>query len=129
MNRRRTSVDQKSQIIGMRNAGMTFKAIGRQLGYHYTVISRLVRKHAVTNSVKDLPRSGRPRVTSNREDVALGRLVQRLPFATSTALKREWLPNRQLSTRTVRNRLKLLGLSSSDPYCQNDTNAYVWHGV
>jgi hypothetical protein len=34
---------------------MSFKAIGRQMGYHYTVVSRLVRKHTQTNNVKDLP--------------------------------------------------------------------------
>jgi hypothetical protein len=29
--------------------GMSFKAIGRQMGYHYTVGSRLVRKHTQIN--------------------------------------------------------------------------------
>jgi hypothetical protein len=53
------------QIIGMHKTGMSFKAIGRQKGYHYTVVSRLVRKHTQTNNVKDLPRSGRPRITSD----------------------------------------------------------------
>jgi hypothetical protein len=46
------------QIIGMHTTGMSFKAIGRQMGYQYTVVSRLVRKHTQTNNVKDLPRSG-----------------------------------------------------------------------
>ena len=82
------------------------------MGYHYTVVSRLVRKHTQTNNVKDLPRSGRPRVTSDRDDRALQRLVRRMPFATSPVLKQHWLPNRRLSTRTVRNRLKSAGLKS-----------------
>jgi hypothetical protein len=56
----------------MHTTGMSFKAIGRQMGYHYTVVSRLVRKHTQTSPV----------------------------------LKQHWLPNRRLSTRTVRNRLK-----------------------
>ena len=94
----------------MHTTGMSFKAIGRQMGYHYTVVSRLVRKHTQTNNVKDLPRSGRPRVTSDRDDRALQRLVRRMPFATSPVLKQHWLPNRRLSTRTVRNRLKSAGL-------------------
>ena len=81
-------------------------------GLHYTVVSRLVRKHTQTNNVKDLPRSGRPRVTSDRDDRALQRLVRRMPFATSPVLKQHWLPNRRLSTRTVRNRLKSAGLKS-----------------
>ena len=60
--------------------------------------------------MKNLPRSGRPRVTSDRDDRALQRLVRRMPFATSPILKQHWLPNRRLSTRTVRNRLKSAGL-------------------
>ena len=82
------------------------------MGYQYAVASRLVRKHTQTNNVKDLPRSGRPRVASDRDDRALQRLVRRMPFATSPVLKQDWLPNRCLSTRTVRNRLKSAGLKS-----------------
>ncbi|CAC5393085.1 unnamed protein product [Mytilus coruscus] len=112
MVRRRISEAQRWQIIGMRSSGLSYKAIGRQMGYHYTVVSRLVRKHIQTNNVKDLPRFGRPLVTSQREDRALQRLIRRMPFATSPNLKREWLPYRQLSTRTLRNRLKSAGLKS-----------------
>jgi transposase len=103
-----------TKIANNRHAytGMSFKAIGRQMGYHYTVVSRLVRKHTETNNVKDLPRSGRPRVTSDRDDRVLQRLVRRKPFATSPVLKQHWLPNRRMSTRTVRNRLKSAGLKS-----------------
>ena len=68
---------------------------------------RLVRKHTQTNNVKDLPRSRRPRLTSDRDDRALQRLVRRMPFAISPVLKQHWLPN-----RTVRNRLKSAGLKS-----------------
>jgi hypothetical protein len=59
-----------------------------------------------------LPRSGRSRVTSDRDDRALQHLVRRMPFAISPVLKQHWLPNRRLSTRTVRNRLKSAGLRS-----------------
>jgi transposase len=110
--RRRISEAQRWQIIGMHSTGMSLKAIGRHMGYHYTVVSRLVRKYTQTNNVKDLPRFGRPRVTSDRDDRALQRLVRRMPFATSHVLKQHWLPNRRLSTRTVRNRLKSAGLKS-----------------
>ena len=96
----------------MHTTEMSFKAIGRQIGYHYNVVSRLVRKHTQVNNVKNLPRFGRPRVTSDRDDRALQRLVRWMPFATSPVLKQHWLPNRRLSTRTVRNRLKSAGLKS-----------------
>jgi IS30 family transposase len=109
MVQRQISEAQRWQIIGMHTTRMSFKAIGRQMGYHYTVVSRLVRKHTQTNNVKDLPRIGRPRVTSDRDDRALQRLVKRMPFAISPVLKQQWLPNRRLSTRTVRNRLNISG--------------------
>jgi hypothetical protein len=110
MVRRQISEAQRWQIIGMHTTGMSFKAIGRQI--HYTVVTRLARKHTQTNNVKDLPRSSRPRLTSDRDDRALQRLVRRKSFATSPVLKQHRLPNRRLSTRTVRNRLKSAGLKS-----------------
>jgi transposase len=113
---RRISEEQRWQIIGMHTTGMSFKAIGRQMGYRYTVVSRLVRTHTQTNNVKDLPRSGRPRVTSDRDDRALQRLVRRMPFANILVLKQH---NRRLSTRTVRNRLKSAGLKSRRPTSTN----------
>jgi transposase len=114
----------------MHTTGMSFKAIGRQMGYHYTVVSRLVRKHTQTNNVKDLPRSGRPRVTSDRDDRALQRLVRRMPFATSPVLKQQWLPNRRLSTRTVRNRLKSAGLKSRRVIKRpRDWNLRIWRKI
>ena len=75
----------------MHTTGMSFKAIGRQMGYHYAVVSRLVRKHTQTNNVKDLPRSGKPRVTSDRDDRALQRLVRRIPLATIPVCQQEHL--------------------------------------
>jgi hypothetical protein len=112
MVRRRISEAQRWQIIGMHTTGMFVKAIKRQMGYHYIVVSWLVRKHTRTINVKDLPRSGRPRVTSDRDDRALQRLVRRMSFATSPVLKQHWLSNRRLWTRTVRNRLKSADLKS-----------------
>ena len=97
MVRKRISETQRWQIIGIHTTGMSFKAIGHQMGYHYTVVSRLVRKYTQTNNVKDLPRSSRPRVTSDRDDRALQRLNRRMPFATSLVLKQDLLPDRRVN--------------------------------
>jgi hypothetical protein len=55
-------------------------------------VCQQLRKHTQTNNVKDLPRSGRPLVTADRDDRALQRLVRWMPFATSPVLKQHWLP-------------------------------------
>ena len=101
-----------NKIIGMRSTGISFKSVGRQMGYHYIVVRRLVTKHTQSNIVNDLPRSGRPHVTLQAEDRAVYHLVRRMPLATSLVLKRQWLTNIPLSARTVRNRLNSAGLKS-----------------
>jgi hypothetical protein len=81
----------------MHTTAMSFKAIGHQMGYHYTVIRRLVRKQTQTNNVKDFPRSGRTWVTPDRNARALQRLVRRMPFVISPVLKQDWLPDRRVN--------------------------------
>lgn len=100
------TIAERWQAIGMKHAGMSFRQIGRELGHHHSNISKLWTKYQVTGDVKDRPRSGRPCCTTRREDRALYRLVRRHPFANSTQLKRMWLPRRQISTKTVRRRLR-----------------------
>ena len=115
MARRKMSEALKWQIIGMRNAGMSLRQIGQQVGRHHSIISRLINKHRATADVKDRPRPGRPRKTTAREDRALLRLVRRRSFDSSSLLRRQWLPGRILSDRTVRNRLKAAGYRARRP--------------
>lgn len=99
----------------MRDSGMSCRAIARQLGYHHSVITRLVQKHAQTNDVKDRVRSGRPRATSVREDRALLRHVRRLPFTSAPVLRDYWNTHRRVSITTIRNRLHVAGYRARRP--------------
>ena len=100
------------QIIGIREADMSLRQIAQRVGHHHSIIGRIMSKHQITNDIKDLLWSGRARITSRREDNAPTRLVRRNPLFNSTVLKRQWLPHRLLSARTVRNRLKSVGYRS-----------------
>ena len=97
---------------------MSCRAIARQLGYHHSVIRRLMQKHAKTNDVKDRARSGRPKVTSVREDRALLRHVR---------LRDNWNAHRRVSISTVRNRLRVVGYKARRPLksCNQDTSTHV----
>ena len=77
------------KIIGMQEAGMSLRQIAQRVGHHHSTVSRIVNNHLLTNDVKDRSRSGRFRITSRREDNAIGRLVRRHPFANTTVLKRQ----------------------------------------
>jgi hypothetical protein len=95
MVRRRISEAQRWQIIDMHTTEMSFKAIGRQMDYHYTVVSRLLGKQHLI-------------VTIEHCSVWLDGCHSQ----PSPVLKQHWLPNRRLSTKTVRNHLKSAGLTS-----------------
>ena len=130
------STDARWQIIGMREAGMSLRQIAWRVGYHHSTISRIVNKHQNTNSVNDLPKSGRSSVTSDHENRALSRVIRRNPFINSTVLKRQWFPrfpHRAISSRTLRNRLKRAGYRSWRPvkgHCSRlDTKLNDYGGV
>ena len=80
MARRKLSEAERWQAIGMSNAGMSTRTIGDHFNVNHTVIVRLLRRHRDTGHVNDMPRSGRPRKTSNRSDRLLIRRAKANPF-------------------------------------------------
>ena len=71
---------------------------------HVSTIERLVRRLRETGRVADRPRSGRPRVTSQRQDraIRLAHLRYRHLTATETAVNTVGSHNRRIHPKTVR---------------------------
>ena len=84
---------------------------------HDSTIKRLVQRLRETGRVADRPRSGRPRVTSQRQDraIRLARLRNRHLTATETAVNTVGSHNRRIHPKTVRNRLREFGLRARRP--------------
>ena len=74
--------------IGMSNTGMSSRNIAVQFNVNHTVIGRLIQHYHQTETVNDRPSSGRPRLTSPREDRLLTRRAKRSPFTSATKLCR-----------------------------------------
>ena len=68
-------------------SGVNVSDVARQFNCHRNTIINLQQRYLETSSIKDRPRSGRPRVTSIRTDryITLTHLRQRFKTATSTA--------------------------------------------
>lgn len=115
MARRRLNEGLRWQIIGMHTSGMSCRAIGANLNFHHTTISRLINKHRDTGEVKDRPRTGRPRKTTAREDRLVARLARAQPILNSRVLRQRWMINARVSTSTVRRRLRAAGLRACRP--------------
>ena len=102
---------QRGQAIALLNQGQRQQQVARPFGVHVSTIERLVRRLRETGRVADRPRSGRPRVTSQRQDraIRLAHLRNCHLTATETAVNTVGSHNRRIHPKTVRNRLREFG--------------------
>ena len=64
----RLSDNQRHQVFGMIQGGMSRREIARQMQCSSSIITRLAQRHQQTGSLKDRPRLGRLRVTTPQHD-------------------------------------------------------------
>lgn len=105
MARRKLTAGERWQAVGMANAGMSTRDVGNHFNVNHTVIVRLLQRQRQTGNVDDRPRTGRPRVTTPREDRLLVRRARASPFTPAPLLNRHWPPGGHVSVRTVIRRL------------------------
>lgn len=80
----RLTQQSRAIAIGLLEAGTPVKAVARRVGVTPKAIRKLVEKFAMTGQVKDLPRSGRPRVTTGAEDRLISNVALRKRAITGT---------------------------------------------
>ena len=108
----------RGRAIALLMQGQRQQQVANHFGVNVSTIERLVRRLRETGHLADRPRSGRPRVTSRRQDrtIRLAHLRNRHLTATETALNTEGTHNRQISPKTVGSRLREIGLRARRPY-------------
>ena len=108
---------QRGQAIALLMQGQRQQQVARHFGVHVSTIERLFRRLRETGRVADRPRSGRLRVTSQRQDraIRLAHLRNRHLTATETAVNTVGSHNRRIHPQIVRNRLREFGLRARRP--------------
>ena len=106
---------ERNNTIGRLEAGESQTAVARTFNVFQRTISRLWDRYQQHGSSRDLPRSGRPRVTTAAQDryIRLRHLRDRFTTATSTASRVPGM--RRISDQTVRNRLRDAGIRARRP--------------
>ena len=96
---------QRNQAVGMIRAGVSQNEVSRWFGMHRNTISALWRRYQQSGNTRDHCRSERPGVISLRQDTYI-RVMHLRNWLQTAALMARSIPGlRNISPRTVRNRL------------------------
>ena len=109
---------QRGRAIALLMQGQRQQQAANHFGVNISTIEHLVRCLRETGHLADRPRSGRPRMTSRRQDrtIRLAHLRNRHLTAPETALNTVGTYNRQISPKTVGSRLREISLRARRPY-------------
>jgi transposase len=111
--RRELSIDLREKIVQLhRDDGLGYKAIAGKLEIPVSTVESIVQKFKNTGSIKDRPRSGRPRKLSEKSVKYLANVVRRQPHLHSkelvSTLQSQGIA--EVGARTVRHVLQQNGL-------------------
>ena len=106
---------QRHQAIGLLQDNVSLSAVARKFNVKRKAVRKLGVRFQTNGTVKDAPRTGRTRVTTNREDnlIRTTHLWDRFRPASKTA--HEWQGVRNISRHTVRLCLKSFGITCQRP--------------
>ena len=114
----RLTRDERQRALGMLHCGMSYRQVARHFGCTHRTVSLLHDRNITQNSADDRPRSGRPRVTTARQDrnIVLSHLRDPFLTATHTAAETHGRDNPRISSDTVRRRLRAHQMRARRPY-------------
>ena len=114
----RLSLANRNRAIGLLQAGTAKRHVARILNCSRVTIQKYWRRVQQGQSLDDLPRSGRPHVTTPNQDryICLTHARRRFTPATETARNTVGTHNRRISAKTVRRRLATNQMFARRPY-------------
>ena len=113
----RLTAAERNQAIARLQLGESRTDVANRFGVALTTVSRLWTRFQANGNTADNPRTGRPRVTSARQDRTIVHRHRRKSFETAAETARRTIDShgRPISSHTVRRRLRNGGIHSRRP--------------
>nr|CAH7721190.1 unnamed protein product [Callosobruchus chinensis] len=117
MPRNELSAFDRTRIIALWQKGLSRHQIVNRLDVVRSTLSRTIRRYEETGEVNSRPRTGRPTVSTRREDRYIAQLARRERSVTVPVLRSQFQRtfNRAISTATIRRRALASGLRCRRP--------------
>ncbi|GFR77841.1 transposable element Tc1 transposase [Elysia marginata] len=114
----RLSEVDRLRALGLLQAGLPISEISLRMIVNRTTIFRLRQRLHETDTVSDQPRSGRPRYTTQRQDInpVRNHMNNRFLSASASSRQKRGRDNQCIRANTVRRRLSTSGLCARRPY-------------
>lgn len=106
------TIEERAMIVCQSELGVKVNRIAAKFGIHRNTVSAIVRKKALTGTVDNIDRQGRPKVTSAEQDTKIRVKSLRNRRLTAPEIQAEFneVTGSQLSTSTVQRRLREAGI-------------------
>ena len=111
------SSEKRAQIVSLSNLNFSVREIARKVEVSKTAVLNAITKYQNEGIFTDRKRSGRPKVTSRRENRLMHKVVTRSLISCSKKIQTKLIDTGTVvSTKTIQCRLSLeLGLKSCKP--------------
>ena len=94
----------KCKIIAINEQNFSRRKIAKHLNTTHATVSRIINRYHEYNTTKDIPLPGRPRISNERNERSLIRILKKNRKLSSTNLSRKWQEASGVvnSARTIR---------------------------
>ena len=111
------SSEKRAQIVSLSTMKLSEREISRQMKVSKTAVHNAIEKFRKENTFKDSKRSGRPRISSSRDDRFIRKVVSQSPMSSAKKIQAGMAERGiNMSEKTIRRRLSVdFGLKSYRP--------------
>ncbi|XP_004212055.3 uncharacterized protein LOC101238731 [Hydra vulgaris] len=108
--RAKTEKKDRYAAFVLKEEGYSIRQIAERLGRSHSCIINIIQRYKETGSINDCPRTGRNKISNDRDVRSLVRLMKENRQASSTDLSTKWTLSNGLkaSPRTVQRVLQIL---------------------